>query len=185
MIILGYQFKPKLWLTVVTVLAIILFVKLGLWQLSRAEERDIRHKSLEQHAQQPPVSIPSTLIKFADYQYRLVEARGYFSSEHSILLDNKLHQGIAGYHVLTPLQLENSSTYVMVNRGWVSGGGDRTQLPEVFTPAERVVVTGVVVAPLVQTLSLSDEQIVDKVWQNFDLETYQNKTNLRFTPLTH
>jgi len=182
-IIFGYQFKPKLWLSIVTILALILFVKLGLWQLSRADEKDARHISLEYYAQQPAVTIPSILVNLEDYQYRQVEVRGYFNSEYSIFLDNKLHQGVAGYHVLTPLQLENSSMNVMVNRGWVSGGGDRSQLPEVITPEDRVEISGFIVAPTIKALSLSDEQVIDKVWQNFDLDIYRLKTKLTLQPL--
>jgi surfeit locus 1 family protein len=182
-IILGYQFKPKLWLTIVTILVLILFVKLGLWQLSRADEKDARHTSLEHYAQQPAVTIPSILVNLEDYKYRQVEVRGYFNSEYSIFLDNKLHQGVAGYHVLTPLQLENSSMNVMVNRGWISGGGDRSQLPEVITPEDRVEISGFIVAPTIKALSLSDEQVIDKVWQNFDLDIYQLKTKLALQPL--
>jgi surfeit locus 1 family protein len=182
-IIFGYQFKPKLWLSIVTILALILFVKLGLWQLSRADEKDARHISLEYYAQQPAVTIPSILVNLEDYQYRQVEIRGYFNSEYSIFLDNKLHQGVAGYHVLTPLQLENSSMNVMVNRGWVSGGGDRSQLPEVITPEDRVEISGFIVAPTIKALSLSDEQVIDKVWQNFDLDIYRLKTKLTLQPL--
>jgi surfeit locus 1 family protein len=181
--ILGYQFKPRLWLTLVTVLVIILFVKLGLWQLSRAEERDVRHMNLEYFAQQPAVTIPSVLVKLEDYQYRKVEVRGKFIADHSIFLDNKLHQGVAGYHVLTPLQLENSSMNVMVNRGWISGGGDRSKLPEVITPEDLVEISGFIVAPTIKALSLSDEQSIEKVWQNFDLDIYRDKTKLMLQPL--
>jgi surfeit locus 1 family protein len=182
-IILGYQFKPNLWLTIVTIIVFILFVKLGLWQLSRADEKDARHISLEHYAQQPAVTIPSTLVNLEDYQYRQVEVRGYFNSEHSIFLDNKLHQGVAGYHVLTPLQLENSFMNVMVNRGWISGRGDRSQLPEVITPEDRVEISGFIVAPTIKALSLSDEQVIDKVWQNFDLDIYRLKSKLTLQPL--
>lgn len=183
MIISGYQFKPKLWLSLVTILVIMLFVKLGLWQLSRAEEKDARHMSLEHFAQQPAVTIPSVLVKLEDYQYRKVEVRGNFNADHSIFLDNKLHQGVAGYHILTPFQLENSSMNIMVNRGWISGGGDRSQLPEVITPEDLVEISGFIVAPTIKALSLSDEQIIDNVWQNFDLDIYRVKTKLTLQPL--
>lgn len=180
---MGYQFKPRLSLTLVTILAIILFVKLGTWQLSRAEEKETQFALLEQYAKQPPVSIPATSVKLDDYLYRQVEVRGNFAAEHTILLDNKLHQGIVGYHVLTPLQLLNSSMHVMINRGWVAGDSDRSILPEVFTPTEQVVITGIVDSPWIKALSLSDEQIAANVWQNFDLDLYQSQTSLTLQPL--
>ncbi len=179
----GYQFKPKFWQTLVTVLAVVLFVKLGLWQLSRAEEKEARYARLEYYAQHPAVTIPVTAVNLDDYQYRQVEIRGYFDPEHTIFLDNKLYQGIAGYHVLTPLRLVDSSMHVLVNRGWVSGGNDRSILPDVLTPTNQVVITGIVVSPSIKTLSLSDEQITGKVWQNFDWDIYQRMTDLTLQPL--
>ena len=178
------RFRPPLWSTVLLILAVALFLKLGFWQLSRAEEKDVRFAVSEYYAQQPPVTIPVSLVKLDDYRYRRVEVRGYFEPEYTILLDNKIHEGIVGYHVLTPLRLSNSSTYVMVNRGWVAGRHDRSQLPDIPTPIDSVMLVGMAVPPSVKTLTLSDEQVAGKVWQNFDLDNYQHITGLTtFQPL--
>lgn len=176
------QFKPALWSTAVTILAIALFLKLGFWQLSRAEEKEASFALLERYAQQPPVTVPEPLIKLDDYLYRRVEVHGYFEAEHTIFLDNKTHQGVVGYYVLTPLRQVNSTTYVLVNRGWVSGGNDRSLLPDIYTPDGLVYLTGVVVSPSIRTLSLSDKQFTGKVWQSFSLDSYQNLTELTFQP---
>ncbi len=176
------QFRPALWSTVVTILAIILFSKLGFWQLSRAEEKEARFTLLEHYAQQPPVTIPESLTKLDDYLYRRMEVRGYFEAEHTIFLDNKTYQGAVGYHVLTPLRQTNNTTYVLVNRGWVPGGNDRSLLPDIYTPDGLVYLTGVVVSPSIKTLSLSDKQFTGKVWQSFSLDSYQNLTKLTFHP---
>jgi surfeit locus 1 family protein len=177
------QLRPSLWSTIVTLFAIALFLKLGFWQLSRAEEKDNRFFLLEHYAQQPPVTIPQSLVKLDDYLYRRVEVEGYFAPRQSIFLDNKIHQGIAGYHILTPLRLVNSSVYIVVNRGWVAGGNDRSILPDVYTPTELVHLVGIVASPSIKALSLSDNNIAGKVWQNFDLDSYKNMTGLTFQPL--
>lgn len=177
------QFKPSLWSTIVTIFAIAVFLKLGFWQLSRAEEKDNRFSLIEYYAQQPPVIIPESLVKLSDYLYRRVEVDGYFDSERSIFLDNKIHQGIAGYHVLTPLRLANSSIDILVNRGWVAVGNDRSVLPNIRTPKGLVHILGIVVSPSIKTLSLSDDDIKGNVWQNFDLDTYQGMTGLTLQPL--
>lgn len=177
------QFRPSLWSTIVTLLAILLFLKLGFWQLSRAEEKDNRFSLLERYAQQPPVTIPSSLVKLDDYLYRRVEVDGYFVPEQSILLDNKIYQGVAGYHVLTPLRLVDSSVYIIVNRGWVAGGNDRSILPDIYTPNELIHLVGIVASPSIKALSLSDNNVAGKVWQNFDLGRYRDMTNFALQPL--
>jgi surfeit locus 1 family protein len=52
-----------------------------------------------------------------------------------------LHEGVAGYHVLTPLKLGGSRRWLIVNRGWVTAG-DRTQLPDVRVASEQRAVIG-------------------------------------------
>lgn len=176
------QFRPSLWSTVVTILAIVLFSKLGFWQLSRAEEKENRFSLLERYAQEPPITIPESLVTLNDYLYRRVEINGYFDSQQSIFLDNKIYRGAAGYHVLTPLRLANSSIYVVVNRGWIIGGNDRSVLPDIYTPGELVHLVGIAVSPSAKALSLSDDNFTGNVWQNFDLDSYQNMTGFTFQP---
>ncbi|WP_292968218.1 SURF1 family protein [Nitrosomonas sp.] len=176
------QFRPPLWSTLAAILAIALFLKLGFWQLSRAEEKESSFAQLEYYAQLPPVNIPDSLIKLDDFLYHRVDVSGYFEAERTILLDNKTYQGMAGYHVLTPLRQVNSTNYVLVNRGWVAVGNNRSVLPNIFTPEGLIKLTGTVVPPSIRTLSLSDKQYTGRVWQNFSLDSYQNQTGLTFQP---
>ena len=88
MIVLGYRFEPKLWVILVTAVSVIIFIELGKWQLSRADEKNARHELLEQYAKQPAVTLPNTLARLEDFQYREVEVQGEFLSEHTIFLDN-------------------------------------------------------------------------------------------------
>ena len=57
--------------------------------------------------------------------------RGSFAAAPQFLLDNMLHDGVAGYHVLTLLRVEGSRRRLLVNRGWVGSGVDRSVLPDV------------------------------------------------------
>jgi len=47
-----------------------------------------------------------------------------------------LHDGVAGYHVLTVLRVEGSTRKMIVNRGWVGSGSDRRTLPDVSASTE-------------------------------------------------
>lgn len=64
-----------------------------------------------------------------------------------------------------------------------SRGHDRSQLPDIRTPVDQIILTGIVISPSVKALMLSDEQVAGKVWQNFDLDSYQRMTGLTFQPL--
>ena len=104
-------------------------------------------------------------------------------SEYTIFLDNKTHKGRAGYHIITPLKIANSSVCVAINRGWIATGLDRAVLPEVANVSGQVKVTGVVVSPELRTLELSSTLSTGKVWGNFDLNRYQEVVNLKMQPI--
>ena len=183
MIVLGYRFEPKLWAVLVTVVFVIIFIELGKWQLSRADEKNARHELLEQYAKQPAVTLPVTLVKLEDFQYREVEVQGEYLTEYTIFLDNKTHQGRAGYHVITPLRVLNSALLVVINRGWIATGNDRSVLPYVNDINGFVKVNGLVVAPELRTLKLSEMVTKGRVWDNFNLQRYQEETGQEMQPL--
>lgn len=179
----GYQFKPKLWALAVTISMVFVFVELGKWQLSRADERNARQAQLDQLAKEPVVTVPGSPIKLEDFQYRQVEARGKYRSEFTIFLDNKTYQGRAGYHVLTPLQIANSNWHVIINRGWAPTGYDRSILPQIPTRLDEISVTGIVVSPELRVLELSDPVDHGVVWDNFNLERFRQMTNINLQPI--
>lgn len=183
MIVLGYRFEPKLWMVLITAVSVLIFIELGKWQLSRSDEKEARHELLEQYAKQPAVALPNTLVRLEDFQYRDVEVQGEFISEHTIFLDNKTHQGHAGYHVITPLRVLNSTLLVAINRGWVATGYDRSVLPHVNEINGVVKVTGLVVAPELRTFKLSEMVTAGKVWNDFNLLRYQEVIGQEIQPL--
>ena len=183
MIVLGCRFEPKLWVVLVTAASVIIFIELGKWQLSRADEKNVRYELLEQYAKQPVVTMPNTMVKLEDFQYREVEMQGEFVSEHTIFLDNKTHKGRAGYHVITPFRVLNSTLLVTINRGWVATGYDRSVLPHVNEINGVIKVTGLVVAAEFRTFKLSEMMTTGKVWNDFNLQRYQEEIGQEMQPL--
>jgi len=194
MTISGWQFKPQLWPTLAAVAAIALMLSLGDWQLSRAREKEARQAQHEQTSRQPTIALPSAPVRFEDFQFRQVEARGTYLPLHTIYLDNKIIRGVVGYQIITPLRLgeagasdsasDNASAmYVLVNRGWVAAGNDRSKLPQVPTPAGQVIVSGIATSPTQKTLELSTETVSGQVWENLHLERYRKVSGLTLQPL--
>lgn len=182
-IIKDYQFKPKWWILVLSIALIIVFTRLGLWQLSRADEKDSKQQLLDQLARENILTLPSSRIELSDLLFRKVEVKGQFIESHTIFLDNKVYRGAVGYHVLTPLRIENSDMYVLINRGWVALGRNRSTLPEIFTPTEVVTLSGIVLSPTIRTMKISDEISTGKVWIALDFEKYQAASKLELQPV--
>lgn len=158
-------------------------VQLGNWQLSRAREKESRQEQLDLLSRQPAVTLPATPVALEDFQYRKVEAHGEYVPMHTIYLDNKIYQGVAGYHVVTPLRIGTSDMHVLVNRGWTAADRDRSKLPQLSTPDGPIVVSGIASAAVQKTLELSKEMVSGRVWENLDLERYRSATGLRLQPV--
>ena len=125
------RFAPRVPATLAAVAAAILFSVLGDWQLGRAaEKRALAADFARQDAAQDIRSVPAD-----GPRYPRVFARGQYDADHQFLLDNRVHAGRAGVHVLTPMRLADGST-VLVNRGWQPFGATRTDLPEVAVSDE-------------------------------------------------
>ena len=122
-----------------------ILIRLGFWQLSRAEEKRewlANQTAMMQKELQP---IAELLAKNNALRYRRVIAEGHYDVQHQILLDNQIHNGKVGYFVLTPFILVDEDKTILVNRGWLLMNKDRNQLPEVdFIPStEKISIIGV------------------------------------------
>lgn len=141
--------KSKLIATVLTVLAITILVKLGFWQLDRANEKEQLFADYEAR-QSTPIDLNHSDEPFNDIvRYAEVSVAGTFL-ENYLLLDNQILEGQAGYQVIGLLDVEfpaGRSGIVMVNMGWVPWGQDRQQLPQVALPQAKLTVDGLFYKP--------------------------------------
>lgn len=133
--------------TFATIVGLIFFSSLGIWQLYRAQEKAALFERYEERSQDAPLDLDGTQWKPDDIAYRHVLVRGNFLPGRLILHDNRIFESQPGYHVLTPLVIEGTDTVVLVNRGWVPVGPSRQRLPVVETPEGPVKLTGVVQVP--------------------------------------
>jgi surfeit locus 1 family protein len=130
------SFRPGFAVTLALCLLATLFASLGAWQTRRAAEKSVLEAQYRDAARMPL----SAAIE-RDERFARVEASGHYDTARHILLDNQLWQGRGGVHVFTPFTT-NGGEVVLVNRGWLPLPPDRRSLPDVATPAQQVVLTG-------------------------------------------
>jgi surfeit locus 1 family protein len=119
----------------------VLFASLGTWQLRRADTSRATRAQFDGGATE--TALPALPSELEDAQrFRRVEVHGEFVERPQFLLDNMLHDGVAGYHVLTALRVSGQRERVLVNRGWVAAGSDRRVLPDVAVGSEMRTVAG-------------------------------------------
>jgi surfeit locus 1 family protein len=152
------------------------------WQLGRAHGKEAAAARLQALASDPPIWISASELLARDVEWRRVTARGRFDPGRAVLIDNRIHLGVAGYHVVMPLALDGGKRHVLVNRGWIAGTRDRSRLPEVRTPADIVEITGRATLPSARFLELAPGSTEGTVWQNLTLERYRQAVSIPLQP---
>jgi cytochrome oxidase assembly protein ShyY1 len=132
-------FAPSWLATAITLALCVGFLSLGRWQWNRGMMRQAQTEEFSRGAEQPLPLGSHGLDEIA--RFRRISVPGNFDTRHQFLLDNRTHEGMPGYEVLTPLDLTDGRT-VLVNRGWLPFTGYRDRLPNVAFAAgnpERMV----------------------------------------------
>ena len=114
--------RPK-WIiaTVVVLTLCAVFVRLGVWQLDRLEERRLTNAVAVERLNAEPVELSILMSETADLdalQYRRVAVEGEYDPSEEVLIRSQVELGQAGFHVITPL-VGDDGYAVLVNRGWV------------------------------------------------------------------
>lgn len=167
-------------MTLATLIVMVLCIKAGLWQYNKAQEKLALQTQLNARMKEPAVALPDKITDVETWRYRRVQFRGTYDTRYQILLDNQVENTIVGYHVLTPMQVQGSKSYVLVNRGWVAGRADR-KAPVIMTPQGLQTIEGDVSLPAakfftleVQPAANANKQLAwqDHVWQNLDMQRF-------------
>lgn len=178
-----YIFQPTLVGTLITLLCIPLFIKLGLWQYSKAQQKQVIHAAYDKakidNALEFPLALTHNhLLNVDDWKYKKVTVRGLYETKYQFLLDNQLEGDRAGYHVITPFKIEDTSVYVLVNRGWILGKDTHTELPAFTTPTGIQTLIGQIWVPSKKIFSLENKDATSQpwqpAWQNVDMAKYKH-----------
>jgi surfeit locus 1 family protein len=185
----GYLFRPS-WLgTVVTICCIPLFIKLGLWQYHKAEQKQALQAMYDTYEHAAPELLPAVISQPEDWRYRQIKVVGEYVPRYQILLDNQVENDLVGYHVITPLKIQDTQRFILVDRGWVAAKDKHTDLPEVDTPkgTQEVIGQGWLPSAKFYTLEapVRDKDYTDwqPVWQNMDMAQYAKSVPFELVPL--
>lgn len=145
MIIFKREFRPSWLMSFIMLSAVSLFSTLGFWQLERAEFKQLVEQKYENRLASDYVPFKAT-ENWPDIEYQKVILQGQLDINRTLLLDNQLNRGRAGYHVISPFILSTGDV-VLVNRGWVAAGDSRQVLPVIEIPENLKLVKGIVTLP--------------------------------------
>jgi surfeit locus 1 family protein len=159
------------------------FTAAGIWQVQRAHYKERLQTQMASAANEPAISLSAVSADADRLNFHKVSATGHWVADKTIFIDNKVNDGVVGYHVVTPLHIEGSAACVLVNRGWVAAPRLRSELPQIQTPATPVVVGGIARTPTERFIELAPQTVVGRVWQNLTVERFQAWSGLELAPV--
>ncbi|WP_100751627.1 SURF1 family protein [Vibrio salilacus] len=145
-----------------TVVAFSILIKLGLWQLARAEEKNEIEQRVSQREEQGPVLLTSLSSDQRTIPTGLkVKLSAAPVKDRYLLLDNQHYAGQVGYLALQLVEAKTGQ-WVLIERGFVAAPNTRTQLPTVEWLTEPMEITGRLyrksLNPLSQDLMMEQRQ---------------------------
>lgn len=172
--------------TAVAAFTVGLTASLGVWQLSRAAQKQALERDIAARGAMPPLDAAALWAPGAPEAllHRTAVLQGRWVSEASVFLDNRPMSGRTGFILVTPLRLAGSDRSVLVQRGWVPRDfQDRTRVPQVSAPAVEVEVVGRVALPPSRLFELGHVE-QGRIRQNLDVDAMARETGLSLLPLS-
>ncbi|HEX5340565.1 MAG TPA: SURF1 family protein [Gammaproteobacteria bacterium] len=141
-----WRFHPTLWPTLAALVMFAVLIRLGIWQLHRADYKRALLQQYTQAEKQPPLDFNQALVAApaALSRYRHVVVHGHYDAARQILLQDMQHDQQIGYEVLTPFVLEPQQRMVMVDRGWLSKALGDTKAPPLPLDGNHREIRGVI-----------------------------------------
>lgn len=173
-------------ITLGALLAVVATLALGRWQLSRAAQKEALQARIDARAELPKLDgvALALLAEPSSELYRGVALRGRWITAHTVFLDNRPMKDRVGLYVVTPMQLEDSSGVILVQRGWVARNFvDRTSMPPIETPAGVVEVQGRIAPPPAKLYELGGAE-TGRIRQNLDLARFRVESGLPLLPVS-
>ena len=141
----GVLFRGRqLLFTLLVLLAALVMVGLGIWQLQRRAQRLASNAHITQRLSEPALTITGPVADPAALEFRRVTVTGTFDYANEIILRNRTRDERPGVHVITPLRISGSDKAVLVDRGWIPYEQTDPQARRAFRGPTTAEVRGIV-----------------------------------------
>ena len=112
----------KKWIlfTIVIVAAMVLFVRLGFWQLDRLEQKRTYNATMAERWRETPFDLNAGQLPqdLEQLEFRRIEADGYFDYANQVILKSQIYYDAPGIALVTPFVFADGRA-ILVARGWV------------------------------------------------------------------
>jgi surfeit locus 1 family protein len=140
--------RPPWWALLLTAAGALLFIRLGVWQLHRADFKEALLRRYAASASAPLQDFAEVAARPPADGFPRVRVRGRYLAGRTYLLDNPRHDDRGGVEVFAPFVVHDQPrTLLLVDLGFLTGNGTRQQpyLPPL--PDTEVILQGLYVPP--------------------------------------
>ncbi len=176
------RWQPNKLLLAFYVLFLCVFITLGFWQLSRAEEKQ-QWLSQRDQSSVAQSSFVNNLENFTGQEFKPISLRGQFSNSHAWLLQNQRVNNQLGFDLIAPFQPQYGPA-ILVNLGWQANGNVSTWLK---TSGQTIVIQGKVRKPMdlpfvSNVFSGQTDSVVELTPNGFPYNNLEHRWYLQISP---
>lgn len=165
------------------------FVRLGIWQLSRLAERRARNATALAQREMTPISLDDPIdaaqLTGTSANNRRVRVTGRYDHAADIVIRGQSEGGVPGVRIVTPFRPLRGDTAVLVHRGFVTSGDARTVDVASLHEDGVVTVTGIAFdAPAASGTADPREEGGQLTWRRLDMDALRKRLPYPLQPYT-
>jgi len=113
--------RPWIFITVLVIIAALVMIRLGIWQLDRLEQRRSFNTRVLSQIDEPILRLTDDVISgtIEELEFRTVRVNGQYDFANTLVLGNQIWDDQIGVNLLTPLVISETQHVILVNRGWI------------------------------------------------------------------
>jgi len=112
--------KPSALAWALLAIGIAAFMKLGVWQLDRARQKEQLLAAFATAANEAPQNFASVRDSADLQRYPHVRVTGHYATDRGYLRDEQLHDGHLGVHAIAVFAAAGEDRLLLVDRGWIA-----------------------------------------------------------------
>jgi len=165
-------FTIRLWPTLIALVMMAVMIGLGYWQIQRLHWKENLIAEMQERMQEPSIDLDLSSIAAEDMpnmEYRPARATGLLQNTHELFLTSISKKGEGGYHVLTPMQLDDGRM-LLIDRGWVPYTGKDPATRDKSQFAKPVTISGILRLAHKSHWPQPDNKPEKGEWYRYDIE---------------
>lgn len=141
------HFRFSIKVTLITGLLASGMIYASVWQWGRHTNKQLLIEHLHETLRQEPIPLAdllSTQPAWEGLTFRRIKTSGTYDFAHEVLLRNRNLEGRAGVHVITPLKIDSTEHYLLVDRGFIPLGREGQSIRTKYQTPQHVELFGLV-----------------------------------------